>query len=150
MISFKYIPMKNFTVSTARLAFISIFVFAISFASFAQRDSASAVHFGLIYPLSTNGKHAASYTNRFSLHAIAGLSKAETGATIAGAANVIKQDASGFQIAGAANVIGNNASGVQIAGFSNIIKNEATGAQIAGFAIVSGSSGSAQIAGFTN
>ncbi|MCE7063977.1 hypothetical protein [Dyadobacter sp. CY326] len=158
--------MKNLTVSLARLAFTSIFLFGVSFVSLGQKDSTSTVHFGFIYPLSTNGKHAASYTNRFSLHAIAGLSKAETGVAIAGAANVIKQDASGFQIAGAVNVIGNdakgiqiagaaniiggNASGIQMAGFSNVIKNEAKGAQIAGFMNLSGSSGSAQIAGFTN
>jgi hypothetical protein len=158
--------MKTFTLSAAKLTFISIFLLGISIISFAQSDSTSTVHFGLIYPLSTNGKHAAAYTNRFSLHAIAGLSKAETGVAISGAANLIKQDASGLQIAGAvnlisndakgiqiagaANVIGNNANGIQIAGFSNIIKNEANGAQIAGFMNLSGNSGSAQIAGFTN
>lgn len=158
--------MKNLTFRPSVRAFISIFLFGISFVSFAQIDSTSTFHFGLIYPLSTNGKHAADYTNRFSLHAIAGISKAETGVAISGAANVVRQDAAGIQIAGAvnlvsnnvngiqiaggANLIGNNANGVQIAGFSNIIRNEANGAQIAGFINLTGNANSAQIAGFTN
>ena len=158
--------MKNFTCSAASMAFISIFLLGLSIVSFGQSDSTSTVHFGFVFPLSTNGKHAASYTNRFSLHAIAGLSKAETGAAISGAANLIKQDASGLQlagavnvisnnakgiqIAGAANVIGNDADGIQIAGFANIIKHEAKGAQMAGFMNLTGKSEAAQIAGFAN
>jgi hypothetical protein len=160
------IPMKNYTFCKVKAIFISLLLLGSSFVSFGQGDSTAAVHFGFIFPLSTNGRHAAQYTNRFSLHAIAGLSKAETGLAIAGAANVVRQNVSGIQIAGAANVIGgsatgvqiagaanvvgDNASGVQIAGFSNIIKNQASGAQIAGFMNLSGSAGPAQVAGFTN
>ncbi|MCF2492489.1 hypothetical protein [Dyadobacter chenhuakuii] len=158
--------MKNLRFCAAKAALLSIFLFGLSLVSFGQHDSTSVVHFGLIYPLSTNGKHAASYTNQFSLHAIAGLSRSETGVAIAGAANMIKQDASGLQMAGAvnlisnnakgvqiaggANIIGNNANGIQMAGFSNIVKNEANGAQIAGFMNLAGSSRSVQMAGFAN
>lgn len=158
--------MKNLRFFAAKAVLLSIFLLGLSLVSFGQNDSTSAVHFGFIYPLSTNGKHAASYTNRFSLHAIAGLSRSETGVAIAGTANLIKQDASGLQMAGAvnlisnnakgiqlaggANIIGNNANGIQMAGFSNIIKNEARGAQVAGFMNLSGSAKSAQLAGFAN
>ncbi|MCF0039962.1 hypothetical protein [Dyadobacter fanqingshengii] len=158
--------MKNLRFFATKALFVSIFLLGLSFVSFGQNDTISAVHVGFIYPLSTNGKHAASYTNRFSLHAIAGLSKSETGVAISGAANLIKQDASGLhmagavnlishdakgiQLAGGANIIGNNANGIQMAGFSNIIKNEAKGGQIAGFMNLAGSSQSVQMAGFAN
>lgn len=158
--------MKNSKFRAAKAVFISIFLFGLSLVSFGQNDTTSAAHVGFIYPLSTNGKHAASYTNRFSLHVVAGLSKSETGVAIAGAANIIKHDASGLQmagavnlishdakgiqLAGAANIIGNNANGIQMAGFSNIIKNEAKGGQIAGFMNLAGSSQSVQMAGFAN
>ncbi|MCF2488718.1 hypothetical protein [Dyadobacter sp. CY347] len=158
--------MKNLSFLAAKALFTGIFLFGVSFVSFGQNDTTSVVHVGFIYPLSTNGKNAASYTNRFSLHAIAGLSKSETGVAISGAANLINQDASGLQVAGAvnlisnnakgiqiaggANIIGNNADGIQMAGFGNIIKNEAKGAQIAGFMNLAGSSQSVQMAGFAN
>ncbi|OJV15459.1 MAG: hypothetical protein BGO21_31200 [Dyadobacter sp. 50-39] len=134
--------------------------------SLAQRDSSAAIHIGFIYPVSSNGKQAASITNRFSLHVIAGLSKGETGAAIAGVANVVKENVSGVQMAGVANVIGGSASGVQmsgvanvtggdargaqLAGFSNITRGEAQGAQLAGFLNLAEASGAAQVAGFAN
>jgi hypothetical protein len=143
--------MKNLLLNPSRLFFISILLIAGSFGAMAQRDSSAAVHIGFIYPVSSNGKHAASITNRFSLHAIAGLSKAETGASIAGVANVVKQDVSGVQIAGAANVIGGSASGTQISGVANVIGGKATGAQLAGFSnITGGTANGAQVAGFLN
>ncbi|WP_082489224.1 hypothetical protein [Dyadobacter sp. Leaf189] len=143
---------------------ISVITFSTN--AFAQKDTTSLIHAGLIYPISSNGQRAAEYTNRFSLHAIAGLSRNETGAAVAGAANVIKKEAKGTQIAGAANliggsahgaqiagavnIIGQSAQGMQIAGFSNVIKERAEGAQIAGFMNLTGTSNSVQIAGFTN
>lgn len=145
------LPMKNLLFNPSRLFFISILLITNSFGAVAQRDSSAAVHIGFIYPVSSNGKHAASISNRFSLHVIAGLSKAETGASIAGVANVVKQNVSGAQIAGAANVIGGSASGAQIAGVANVIGGGAAGAQLAGFSnITGGEARGAQIAGFLN
>lgn len=164
-IIFKCITMKNLLFNPSRLLII-ILLFTSAIGAKAQRDSSAVVHIGFIYPISSNGKQAASITNRFSLHAIAGLSKAETGASIAGVANVVKQSVSGAQLAGAANVIGGSASGAQIsgvvnviggdakgaqlAGFSNITGGEARGAQVAGFLNVAEASGAAQVAGFAN
>ncbi|MBO9616183.1 MAG: hypothetical protein J7619_26045 [Dyadobacter sp.] len=143
--------MKNLLSNPSRLFFISILLITSSFGAMAQRDSTAAVHVGFIYPVSSNGKHAASITNRFSLHAIAGLSKAETGASIAGVANVVKQNVSGVQMAGAANVIGGSASGAQISGVANVIGGGATGVQLAGFSNITGGGASgAQMAGFLN
>lgn len=143
--------MKNLLNNPSTL-FIAILLFiTLPLRSIAQRDSTAAVHIGFIYPVSSNGRQAASITNRFSLHAIAGLSKAETGASIAGVANVVKQDVSGAQMAGAANVIGGSASGVQLSGVANVIGGVATGAQLAGFAnITGGEAQGAQVAGFLN
>ncbi|WP_221393696.1 hypothetical protein [Dyadobacter sp. NIV53] len=140
--------MKNLSIT--RKFTCAIFLLITSFNSFAQTDTIRPVHIGLTYPVSSNGLKAAQYTNRFSLHAIAGLSKNETALTIAGAANIIKQDARGVQIAGLLNAIGNSASGTQIAGFANIIRKDASGAQIAGFLNLSGSSEAVQVAGFSN
>ncbi|WP_426293583.1 hypothetical protein ACN9ML_31160 [Dyadobacter endophyticus] len=167
--------MKNLRFIPSRLAILSILLLALSFRSAAQqgaaqqgaaqRDTAPA-HIGFIYPISSNGKQAASITNRFSLHVIAGLSKGETGVALAGVANVVKEnahgvhmagvanvignDAGGAQLAGLANVTGNNADGAQLAGFANIVGHEAKGAQVAGFMNLAENAGAAQLAGFTN
>lgn len=157
--------MKNLIAYPSRIVFTTIILLTSCFA-FGQKDSTTVVHIGFIYPVSSNGKNAASYTNRFSLHAIAGLSKGETGLAMAGVANVVKQDVSGVQMAGVVNVIGNSASGTQLAGvanvtgnssagaqlagFANITRNEANGAQLAGFMNMAGSAGGAQVAGFAN
>ncbi|ACT96854.1 conserved hypothetical protein [Dyadobacter fermentans DSM 18053] len=162
----KCITMKNLLFNPFRICFIILLMSGTSLPSIAQSDSSSRIHVGFIYPISSNGKQAASITNRFSLHVIAGLSKAETGASISSIANIVKQDAAGAQIAGAANVIGGSASGTQmagvanvigggakgaqLAGFGNIIGGEAQGAQIAGVINLSESSGAAQVAGFAN
>ena len=140
--------MKNLAINWKFISTVLLLIYSIN--SFAQTDTIRPVHIGLIYPISSNGVKAIQYTNRFSLHAIAGLSKNETALTIAGAANVIKQNAQGVQIAGVVNAIGNSANGTQIAGFANLIKNDAAGAQIAGFLNLSGSSEAVQIAGFSN
>lgn len=158
--------MKNL-LNNPSARFIAILLFlTLPLRSMAQRDSTAVAHIGLIYPISSNGKQAAAITNRFSLHVIAGLSNGETGASIAGAANIVKQNVSGAQIAGVANVIGGSASGVQmsgavnvigggakgaqLAGFANLTGAEAHGAQVAGFINLAGTSGAAQVAGFAN
>ncbi|WP_229208749.1 hypothetical protein [Dyadobacter luticola] len=158
--------MRNQPFSRLRTSIVSAIFSILSLVAFAQENSAPRIHIGLFYPISSNGTHAADYTNWFSLHAIAGLSKAETGFTLSGAASIIKenasgaqitgvanvigQSASGAQIAGAVNLIGGNSSGAQIAGLSNITKNDAKGAQLAGFMNYAGKADAAQIAGFAN
>ena len=142
--------MKKFSGIISHILYTAFLVSGIAFSTFAQSDSICPFHVGLVYPVSSNGLKAADYTNRFSLHAIAGLSKSETAVAISGAANIIKQDANGAIISGVVNLIGNSANGAQVAGFSNIIKNEANGAQIAGFLNLTGSAESVQIAGFSN
>jgi hypothetical protein len=130
-----------------------ILILAASFHSiilFGQTDSIRAVHVGLVYPVSSNGLKAADYTNRFSLHAIGGISKNERALALSGVANVVRLDANGTVISGAVNVIGHDARGVQLAGFSNITKNRASGTQVSGFLNLSGSASGVQIAGFSN
>jgi len=129
---------------------LTIFSLWFSFTVMGQEEKTSPAHVGFIYPLSTNGKDAAAYTNAFSLHAIAGLSKAETGTAIAGVSLLIKDQAKGVQISGVSNIILNNASGVQVAGVTNIVKHDASGVQIAGFLNLSENAGAVQVAGFSN
>ena len=129
-----------------------------------QRDAQAQTHIGLIYPLSTNGSHARERTNSFSLHAIAGLSAAETGFSLAGISLVVMDSASGLQCSGFSNHINNKARGVQLAGFlnsvgssnglsmagfANICRDSASGAQLAGFINKSRNAG-VQVAGFIN
>lgn len=129
---------------------LSLFSFSFSVSTFAQEERTSIGHIGLIYPLSTNGKNADQYTNKFSLHAIAGLSKAETGVAISGIALLVKDSVTGVQISGVSNVILNSADGVQIAGVANVIRHDAKGVQVAGFMNFGEEAGAVQVAGFSN
>lgn len=116
----------------------------------AQTGKTSNAHVGLIYPISSNGGAAGQYTNRFSLHLIAGVSKAETGAIFSGVSSIIKDSAHGLQAAGFSNHIGNSAQGAQLAGFMNQTKHNVTGVQAAGFLNLAGSISGVQAAGFAN
>lgn len=114
------------------------------------QDKQSAAHIGFIYPLSSNGIQAGEYTNRLSLHALAGLSYSEIGFVLSGFANIIRDDAQGIQIAGFANIIQNNAAGVHVAGFTNIVKNSDTGVSVSGFLNKASTFEGTQVAGFAN
>lgn len=110
----------------------------------------SNAHIGLVYPLSTNGVAAAEYRNKFSLHAIGGLSASEESFCISGFGNVIKYNGNGLVAAGFGNIIGDRANGVQLAGFLNYVKTSARGFQAAGFANINGEFEGFQGAGFAN
>ncbi len=115
-----------------------------------QQTQNSNVHIGLVYPLSTNGFRAATYTNLFSAHALIGVSKNERAFCAAGFGNIVKDSAKGLVAAGFFNVIGHGASGMQAAGFINCIGGKATGMQAAGFTNITDSATGAQFAGFVN
>jgi hypothetical protein len=128
------------TVSLILIASISIY----------SQDRDHGVHIGLLYPLSTHGTEAATYSNYFSLHGIAGVSRGEKGFAAAGFANIIREDARGFQVAGFFNHIGGFSEGFKVAGFTNIY-HSAKGFQAAGFTNISqGSITGLQISGFMN
>ncbi|MCW3467352.1 hypothetical protein [Chitinophaga nivalis] len=127
-----------------------IAIFSATVGTFAQTGPVSPAHLGFIYPISSNGKDAAKYTNRFSFHALAGLSKAETGAAIAGISNVIRDSATGFQLAGISNHTGNTYKSVQVAGILNHTIHKGSGVQFAGIANYAGSFQGLQSAGFIN
>ena len=131
---------------------ISVFLLLSCFyiAAMSQQQKKSNVHIGLIYPISSNGSKAGEYSNKFSLHLIAGLSRSETGLSMAGIANIIKDSASGLQLAGFSNHIQNTSRGAQFAGFMNYIKNDAHGLQAAGYLNISGSAKGLQASGFAN
>ena len=128
--------------------FFSAILLVSSMALRAQTQTQMPAHIGIIYPISTNGVHAGKVSNRFSLHAIAGLSRGERGVALAGFALVVRDSATGLQASGFLNRIG-SAHGVQLAGFAN-----STGTQhgfcAAGFANISRDSADGQVAGFIN
>jgi len=144
--------MKSQLVKIASLVY---FVLTLSpIASFAQEPSRSKgfmhnIHVGLIYPISNHGVNAGEYTNVFSVHAIAGLSQAEKGLSLAGVANIIKGEARGTQFAGVLNSY-NTGRGLQLAGVLNIARQEVHGLQIAGVINKAGKVHGVQFAGVMN
>lgn len=118
-----------------------------SFTSLAQLPG--KIHFGLIYPLSTNGSQAPLDTNHLSIHLLAGVSAAERGLAVAGFSNYVRKDVKGTLIAGFINTYGGG-SGLSLAGFTNISTKAASGAQFAGFANIGRRFDGAQFAGFMN
>lgn len=106
-------------------------------------------HVGLVYPISTNGTEAPNFKNKFSLHAIGGVSASEESFCASGVANIVRYNADGFIAAGVANIIGEHATGLQ-AGALNYIGGDAKGFQAAGFANITGRSQGLQGAGFAN
>lgn len=124
------------------------------------------LHFGLIYPLSSNGKAAKNYANRLSLHGIASLSAGVKGFEASSFGNVTSDYMQGTQFAGFFNLTGKDVSGVQVAGFFNftgyrklltdtlcnqIPDKSRFALQAAGFANIDfGNSYDVQMAGFMN
>jgi hypothetical protein len=133
------------TILTSTLLFSSVAGFAQQ-----QQTQHSNIHLGLIYPLSSNGVQAKSYSNEFSLHGIAGVSASEKAFCASGAINVILEDADGAILGGFANHIGGNANGFVAGGFLNHIRYAADGMQAAGLANIGGSGSGFQAAGFAN
>jgi hypothetical protein len=114
----------------------------------AQDRQRSTVNVGLVYPISTTGFRAKESTNAFSLNAIGGISRVETGLSIAGVSNIILDSAAGCQLAGFSNHTRNSSSGVQIAGFMNTSGD--ANVQVAGFINVAKKVKGVQVAGFIN
>ena len=122
-------------------------------------------HFGVIYPISTNGTAANQYVNRFSAHLLAGTAAGLEGFEFAGLGNVDKSYINGIQLAGVFNVVQNNAlgksltdsifddncvNGAQIAGVLNISEGNVNGSQIGGVLNLSKNTHGAQIGGLIN
>ncbi|NIG57403.1 hypothetical protein [Chitinophaga sp. Cy-1792] len=131
--------------------FFAVLLVVVTIHSNAQNTKYAPAHVGLIYPISSNGKHAAEYTNGFSLNLLAGVSRSETGIAIAGFSNIIKDEAHGVEVAGFSNHIGHTYKAVTVAGFMNIVHNKADGILVAGFGnYVGGPVNGLQVAGFCN
>ena len=135
---------------TTRSLLTGLALLCLSTSAAAQGTKHSNVHIGFIYPLSTNGVKAVEYSNKFSLHALVGVSGAEEGACLSGFSSVIKDSATGFVASGFSNHILHGAKGVQVAGFMNTIGKNAVGLQAAGFANITGNAKGFQAAGFAN
>lgn len=130
--------------------------------SFAQHKP--KIHFGIIYPLSTNGTHAPLDTNTLSINLLAGVSAAERGVAFAGISNIVRNDTKGLQIAGVSNHVAKQANGVLFSGLLNIygggdvaaisgfanLTNDVKGLQLAGFINKAAHIKGTQVAGFIN
>lgn len=133
---------------------ISLSLFSFTNASFAQESDQTKgfmhnIHVGLVYPISNHGVRAGEYSNVLSVHGLAGLSKNEQGLSIAGIANLIKEEAQGAQFAGILNQY-HNAKGIQMAGLLNLARGHVSGVQIAGLLNKAGTVDGVQFAGLMN
>jgi len=160
-----YYFMTQSATNTLRAILVCGLLFFYSFSASSQEEKRNSVNIGLCYPISNHGTLAGQYSNVFSFHALVGISREETGFSLAGFSNIIKENASGAQIAGFYNHVGRNskgfllggflnlydsAYGAQIAGFSNIARGSVKGFQLSGFLNISKDQSATQIAGFTN
>jgi hypothetical protein len=139
-----------FIMTRSLLRTAGTFLLLTAFINTQAQDNYSQVHIGLCYPLSTNGQYAGSYTNKFSFHAVSGVSRSETGFCFAGVSNVIRRQADGFVFGGMVNHVGGNTRGMQFAGVVNHSGGSVTGVQFAGLTNIAGAIHGAQIAGFAN
>ena len=145
---------------------ISLLVLISGTASAQSSDSReSRLHVSFFPPLSTNGRHAAEYTNNVSLNILAGVSRNERGTAWAGLANIVKNNAEGALFAGLYNGVGSGIKGTAFAGlvnhsayftgaeFAGLINNASgtnRGVQWAGLFNLSGDLDGAQFAGLSN
>ncbi len=116
----------------------------------AQSLLRSNAHIGFIYPLSTNGARAVEYTNLCSIHALAGVSRAEDAFCASGVASIIKDSARGLVASGVVNVVGGDVNGLEVAGVVNLAGGHVDGVQAAGIVNVSNTVRGAQLSGFGN
>jgi hypothetical protein len=145
--------------------FITTILLLSGLAAGAQNQIPGKIHFGLVYPLSTNGTHAPLDTNNFSINLIGGVSAAERGAAFAGISNVVLNDVKGSMFAGFSNHVKQSVDGALFAGFANtydggkgpafggfanIATGNISGVQAAGFANIAKNIEGAQFAGFAN
>ncbi|MBB5634884.1 hypothetical protein HDE68_000769 [Pedobacter cryoconitis] len=151
---------KLYTTNLLKTAIITLLTTTTLYA----QNKPSRTHIGLIYPLSSNGRHAPLDSNTFSFNLLAGVSAAEDGFTLAGLTNIIHHTSKGVQIAGLSNHISQNAEGLRIAGLMNLTgesrglsvagllnkSNDMKGAQAAGFMNLAQNSTGFQVAGFLN
>ena len=130
---------------------ILIVLITVAFTSFAQNENEkrSAFHFSFMPPVSTNGIHAAQYTNTASLSLLVGIAKNEEVFGLAGLANIVKDNASGFQFTGLTNYVGNEFRGFQFAGLGNIT-GDVKGFQFGGLFNIAKNVSGVQFAGFIN
>jgi hypothetical protein len=150
---------------TLKMLIVLLAFMALYLSSRAQEVSTKKTNIGLIYPVSTNGTHAAADTNVFSFNLLAGVSAAEEGFAFAGFSNVVRHDARGMQFAGFSNHIGGKAEGLMFsgfmntykggkglafAGFTNIALKNIEGSQFAGFLNRAADVEGTQLAGFSN
>jgi hypothetical protein len=158
----------NTSLQTFKVATCLLFLL-LATNSFAQQNTKTSsthkLHFGLIYPISSNGTHAPLDTNNFSFHLLAGISAAERGVSFAGLSNIVRNGTKGFLLAGFSNHIGKQANGglfsgfintykggnvFALGGFANIAHGDVKGAQCTGFLNYSGNNTGTQFAGFIN
>lgn len=125
-------------------------IFCVTVCTQENSSQQSKFQFSFVPPLSTNGKYAAQYTNRFSLNLLIGISKNETAFTIGGIANIIKHNANGLQMAGLVNYIGNEGDGGLLSGLANITMGHYNGFQMSGLINRAKVTNGSQIAGLGN
>ncbi|KAA5546443.1 FecR domain-containing protein [Adhaeribacter rhizoryzae] len=134
-------------------------------ASPADTTEIKPTHFGIIYPISTNGTQANQYVNGVSAHLLIGTAKGLETVDFTGLASIQKSYVNGAQFSGFMNIVqnkpehrnlafvrngGSAMKGAQFAGFMNIANGEVKGTQFAGFMNLAQDVKGVQGAGFLN
>lgn len=119
----------------------------ISFSCIAQETR--KMHFGLVYPVSTNGLDAPKISNDFSLQLIGGVSKSEKGFAMSGIGN-LTEASHGVMIAGVSNIVKDTAEGFHLAGLVNVTGKDSRAVEVAGLANITGGNSITQISGLSS
>lgn len=100
--------------------------------------------------IGTNHRLSGSVVNDWSVNILAGYSRGNRKAEIAGLGNITRENMTGFQGAGLFNNLRGNASGVQAAGIYNYVGDTLQGAQMSGILNVAHYGEGVQAAGILN
>jgi len=104
----------------------------------------------LLPGIGTNHRMSGNVENDWSINILAGYSRGNRMAELAGIGNLTRENMTGLQAAGVFNNLGGNATGVQLAGVYNYVGDTVRGLQAAGVANVARYGNGVQAAGVVN
>lgn len=107
-------------------------------------------HFGLVYPISTNGVRAPELVNQVSVHLLLGMARGLEGVEFSGLGNIETEYIKGTQFAGLFNLVDGPVEGAQFAGLWNIAAEDLKGAQFSGLFSIADSVDGGQFSGLFN
>ena len=125
--------MKQKKKQIAKLVFISMmFLPQLLPAQDSTMARTRSLQLGFVTPLSSNGFHSWSITNKFSINLLAGYAGGVDGVEFSGLGSVLKGNMTGAQFSGLGNIVLNETKGAQFSGLFNIGNGKVKAAQFSG------------------